>query len=39
MIVRFGPNDYIDTKALKEMVDENEENTSGSTQDNQVEAQ
>lgn len=37
MIVRFGPNDYIDTKALKELVeDSNEENASGATQDNQV---
>ena len=35
MIIRFSKNDYIDTKALKELVDENEENASGATQDNQ----
>ena len=33
MIVRFGREDYIDTKALMELV--NEDNASGATQDNQ----
>ena len=37
MIIRFGREDYIDTKALKELVEENEENVSGATQDNQEE--
>ena len=35
MIIRFGREDYIDTKALKELVDNSDENTSGATQDNQ----
>ena len=37
MIIRFGREDYIDTKALMELVEE--ENASGATQDNQEEQQ
>lgn len=36
MIIRFSKNDYIDTKALKELVEKEEENTSGATQNDQV---
>lgn len=36
MIVRFSREDYIDTKALMELVENEEENASGATQDNQV---
>ena len=39
MIIRFGREDYIDTKALMELVEPEEENASGGTQDNQNEVQ
>lgn len=40
MKIRFGRNDVIDTKELEKLVeDSKQENASGGTQDNQVEAQ